>query len=454
VGSSFVGHRPLFVLASLSFGLALAEAGCKPGAGGAGVQSRVDWNDAGGTPTATLVVTDTGAPERRVPLPAGELAPGVTPKVQVDAQSRRLVYPSAAGARVVYLIGAGAYLGPNGSEGLAGAPGLDAALGVVFANAGAQRERLFEDVAREKGDEGVARLLVGAVGEDGKEWEAALEKLAAPRRAQVQKELEGRLLPGAPTVGLGRVVAHVGLSRAPALATRVRELLAPMREPRALAVLVRAVARLDTVAGGSLGCEVLAKNPLDPAATGPAEVVDRPGREALVEAALIAVAHAKLSCPHVAPLLGDDVCVPSLRCGSDGAPLSPSTASKQDEPLCRRAELEAELERELARAPRDVLAITGGTRSSLFAFSALEATGKVPAGLDAAHARRRYTLTQPATPSCDAVPVGTSCHCDEATIRDEACRRPTSTSIAVGICKFDVDDKQKKITNVVAAAPP
>ena len=83
------------------------------------------------------------------------------------------------------------------------------------------------------------------------------------------------------------------------------------------------------------------------------------------------------------------------------------------------------------------------------------ATGKVPPTFGVAHARRRYALVQPKEPSCESgVAQDTPCHCDEATLRDQSCRQPVSSTVRVGVCKFDVDDKQKKLLNVVAALPP
>ena len=50
---------------------------------------------------------------------------------------------------------------------------------------------------------------------------------------------------------------------------------------------------------------------------------------------------------------------------------------------------------------------------------------------------------------------GTACHCEEAIVRDQACRHPEgTTTVSVGVCKFGIDDKQKKLFNVVATAPP
>ena len=47
-----------------------------------------------------------------------------------------------------------------------------------------------------------------------------------------------------------------------------------------------------------------------------------------------------------------------------------------------------------------------------------------------------------------------ACHCEEAIVRDQACRHPEGNTVSVGVCKFEIDDKQKKLFNVVATAPP
>ena len=49
---------------------------------------------------------------------------------------------------------------------------------------------------------------------------------------------------------------------------------------------------------------------------------------------------------------------------------------------------------------------------------------------------------------------GTPCHCEEAVIRDQACRHPEGGQVSVGVCKFDIDDKGKKLGNVVSTPPP
>ena len=123
--------------------------------------------------------------------------------------------------------------------------------------------------------------------------------------------------------------------------------------------------------------------------------------------------------------------------------------------MCTAADLAPAISAELERKPDDVMAGSSGTRTSLFAYAALAAKNKVPPAFTAAHERRRYALTQPKDPACESgVAPGTACRCDEPVIRDGVCRHREGSTVSVGVCRFEVDDKQKKITNVVATLPP
>src|SRR6185295_20294523 len=93
-----------------------------------------------------------------------------------------------------------------------------------------------------------------------------------------------------------------------------------------------------------------------------------------------------------------------------------------------------------------------GSRSELFSFAILLLENKVPQTMTLAHERRRYAIVQPKDPPCDTVEAGKSCHCEEAVIRDYACRK-TSGGIHTSLCKFDVDDEKKKILNVASVSP-
>src|SRR5262245_54697904 len=93
---------------------------------------------------------------------------------------------------------------------------------------------------------------------------------------------EGALAVGADAGDLRRMVAAIDLrnpSRAAALAARVRELGATMTEPRASAVLLRALAVIDKAEASRVGCDVLTKMPSK-------ETKDEPDRDYLTEAAL------------------------------------------------------------------------------------------------------------------------------------------------------------------------
>ena len=300
-------------------------------------------------------------------------------------------------------------------------------------------------------------MLIDGASADGHEWEDAFAKLPEARMAEVKTALAGLLERGKPTTGLRRAVVLTPLRDPAVLAARIKELSDPLREPRALAVMLRALASLDKAQASKLACEVLGRKPLDTANVGgksTPEEIDLPGREALVEAALLSVAAAGTECAEAAALLGDDVCLPSFRCNEQG-PLSGRETTKQDEPLCTKEQLAQAVTKDLARAPADVIALTGGTRPQLFAFATLTAGGKVPESVAAAHTRRRYAVTQPKEPECESgVAPGTPCHCEEAIVRDQACRHREGNSVSVGVCKFDIDDKQKKLSGMVATAPP
>lgn len=394
-------------------------------------------------------------------MPADDLADHARPSVVQDAEGKRYAYPLPSGElRLVYALEGGLFVGPRVKAPLdfGTAPDLDHALGALYENAGSRRAALVADVRKTKGEGSVARLLVEGAAVPGPEWDEAFAKLPPANAAEVRTSLAPLLEKGKPTAGLRRAVSVVPLrepARAAVLAGRIRELGETLREPRASAVLLRALAMSDKAQASVVACEVLTRGPLDPKnAKGTPEEIDAPGRAALAEAATLAIAAAGSDCKEVAPLLAEETCLPSFRCGPAG-PLDGRAPTKQDEPLCTKEELAPLVQQELERTPADVLALRNGTRAPLFAYVALAITGKVPPAFVTAHARRRYALVQPEGPICDrSLAVGTACHCDEPTVRDQTCRHVESQTVSVGVCKFDIDDKQKKLTNVVVTTPP
>jgi hypothetical protein len=446
--------------------LSLSAASCK-GTSSSSSTSSSRGSGSGGTASGAEVRWHDGGPAelafggRLASLPSGELVANARPDVMQDDSGKRLAYVRSSGdVRLVYVVGSGTYLGPTakGPIDFGGAPDLEHALGTLFANAGARRAQLIADVTTDKGDAGVARMLVDGAGVRAREWDEAFAKLPDARASEVKASLASLLERGKPMSGLERTVVLVPLReplQAPQLAARVRELADPVREPRASAVMLRALTATDKSLGAQVGCEVLGYNPLDTTnAQGTPEEIDRRGRESLVEAALLAIAAGEAECPHVAAYLGDDLCLPSFRCNESG-PLTGREPTKQDEPLCTKEQLTAAIANELARPPADALAAARGTRPQLFAFATMVAAGKVPPAMTTAHARRRYALVQPKEPECESgVAPGVPCHCDEAIIRDQTCRHPEGNTVHVGVCKFQVDDKQKKLFDVVASLPP
>jgi hypothetical protein len=413
----------------------------------------VRWPDAG---PAELTVS-----ERMVALPPGELAAAAHPQVMQDEHHERFAFLRGNGdVRLVYLMAGNAYLGPvvKAPIDFRAAPDREHALGELYEIAATRRAQLVADVGKQLGPPGLARMLLDGAGVEDPTWDDAFGKLPDASVAVVKSGLAAELEPGKPTSGLKRAVKLLPLRepvRASLLAARIRELAETVKEPRASAVMLRALAAIDKPQGGTVGCEVLGKKPLDVAnAKGTPAEIDTPGRELLVEAALLAIANAGTECVHVSAQLGEDVCVPSLRC-NDAGPLSGHEPTRQDEPLCTSEQLTGAIAKDLARGPADVLAGNGGPRPQLFAFATLVKTGKIPESITTAHARRRYAIAQPKEPVCDnTVSPGTPCHCEEAILRDQACRNPVSKVVSVGVCKFEIDDRQKKISNIVATPPP
>jgi hypothetical protein len=449
-----LGPSRLFLLL-----LPLAPLACKgsssssSSSGGTASNAEIKWHDAG--------APDFVAGDAVVPIPIGDLPDATRPTITQDESGKRFAYVLPSGeARLVYRVAGGLYVGPRVKVPLdfGAAPDLDHALGALFENAADRRAPLVADVRKAKGEPGVVRLLVDGAYVDAREWDETYAKLPDASAAEVKTGLAGLLEKGKPSAGLRRAVAVVPLrdaGRASALAGRVRELADPIREPRASAVLLRALAAVDKAQGGAVGCEVLGHTPLNlKEAKGTSEEIDAPGREALAEAALLAIAASATDCAHVPALLADEACQPSVRCGPSG-PLDGRETSKQDEPLCTKEQLAAVITKDLERTPADILGLGSAARPQLFAFASLLAAGKVPAAFATAHARRRYALVQPVEPPCDSAGApGTACHCDEATIRDQTCRHVESKTVSVGLCRFEIDDKQKKLLNVVVALPP
>lgn len=383
--------------------------------------------------------------DKRTPIPPEDLLTikAQPAPIQDEAGKRHAYRINANDWRLIYVVGGSIFVGPTTKDAVdwKEAPDLDRAMAALFENAGTRRADLVREVAQEKGDAGVARLLSAAAHVDDPAWDEAFAKLPPPHVEDVKKTLAASLEHGKDPSALTRAVRLLPLrepARLPVLTARIRELAFKNEsQARPVAVLLRAVAAMDKAEGAKVACDVWKQKPAD---------------EVLREAALLALAHGSSSCAGIADALGKDWCRPFLRCGPDG-PLSGREPTKQDEPLCTKDDLGKAIAKELDRKPEDVLVSATGARPELFAYAVLVYEDKLPKDLGLAHDRRRYAIVQPKEPACDQVEPGKSCHCEEAVIRDYACRK-ASAGVHTSMCKFDIDDEKKKITNVASVSPP
>lgn len=356
-----------------------------------------------------------------------------------DDAGNRLAYPTKDGpARIVYVIGDGLYLGPTVARPVdfTAVPDLEHAFGPLFDGAGPRRGDLVHAVQKARGNAGVVSLLVAAAFVDDPAWEAARKDITGTDLKNLGGMLASGLEPGRSPLQVRRAAETVDLTH-PALlkleAERAKDPLVQGKEPRTAAVLLRATIANDKDAASKIGCDILG-----------GKATSAPLREA-----------AALACTDPAVLaaaLAKNGCVPFVRC-KDGKPLGWASSTKQDEPLCTSAELAPLLAAELAKPPQSAFDEATG-EPELIEYATLAAKGQVPDSFVLAHARRQYKLTQIDKPSCDGVTVGAACHCDEATIRNNACLSPQSATVSVGQCRFQVDDAAKTIDKVVATTPP
>lgn len=437
-----------------------------------GCPSKDRAKSGGGVSAATLAWTDAGTAELdafgvRVALPPGEVPPPAQAgaiKVFEDDAKRRLAVPIANGeARLVYKIGDGWFVGRTTKMpvDMSSAPPLDDAYGAILGGASKETAlRVFAE-AKKGGDDAMVKLLVGAADVDVAGWDEAYAALAEPAKEQVKKTLARALEETAPSRGLRRAVTLLPLRTADGkpvrdFGARVRHLTkGDIVEPRGTAVLLRTLAANRDDLAVNLGwvCSLLGRVKTAP-------IPDAQGKEALVDAAAFVVAsaalhgHDKPPCEHLESMLGDERCLPFFRCGPNG-PLAGTETTLQDEPLCTKEQLVKAFAQEVDRSPKDVVAMTAGARPAYYAFASMTAGGRLPKAFVDAHARRAFVITQPKEPSCEGggLSPGMPCHADEATLRYFACAHEPG-AVQVGLSRFKVDEKTKKISDVSASLPP
>ncbi len=329
----------------------------------------------------------------------------------------------------------------------------EVAVGALVGEAQAP-DALVGAVRTAKGSPGVARVLARAAASEGETWELRLPKLLPSDHAELKRAFAPLLSdPSASPALLSRAVRFAD----PSELTReelVRRLsAAPSAEGATArgglgaAVLLRVLAVRSPEDAGRIGCAVLGARKASLREPDPEQ-------QAHVDAALLGIARAGISCDKVDALVAEDPCAAGLRCSPEG-PLLANQSTDQREPVCDGPALLRAIGEELARPPAAVVTDPHPGRTSMFAFAA-HTLGKRPAlaAVDRQQARRRYAVTQPTGPECDSLSeIGKACHASEAALRDQACRNEGAT-IGVGTLRFQVDDAKRTISGVETAPAP
>jgi hypothetical protein len=283
-------------------------------------------------------------------------------------------------------------------------------------------------------------------------WLSLARNLPPGRKAEVDRGLRPRLLdPKTPLDKLERVVDVVDAGD-PALAEpvsarlRALALTTPDASERVAAVLLRGLTRGNKRLAADVGCEILGRavgkdGRVAPRGT-PQHVES--ARQHLVEAALVAVAHARAKCAHAEPLYTVEPCDASMRCGAAAGNETPPDAGGKDPselPLCARDELLKEIDAAAAaRDDRDdyplVLWVSKGFPR--LALGVALGSGAAIDDVKRANARRSYGVS------------GHSRACPAADLREDACKLHSSRSDE-GRCPFVVDDRARRITVKPAA---
>ncbi|HRI65756.1 MAG TPA: hypothetical protein PK156_16030 [Polyangium sp.] len=159
---------------------------------------------------------------------------------------------------------------------------------------------------------------------------------------------------------------------------------------------------------------------------------------------VVAVAHGKTPCPTITTMIermaAEPSCNVNLSC----------TGFIEKLHLCTPKDLETKIDA-FVKAPYDRQP-TGLTRDMAI-LSAARALGVVPKDLSLRLDRSLYTIDMPAAPNCREAPPGTPCKSDELADRPFRAICQTKANMTEGdawTCTFRIDDKSRRITNVVA----
>jgi hypothetical protein len=392
---------------------------------------------------ATISIADVGTfavHEGDSPLPS--------PCTAESLGGDRYFYATTTGYRIVYARHAEIFFGPvvKSVTDARQAPALDVGRNAVFAGDTRERTRIERMVEREPVAQQAEFAMDSVAVLDDERWDGRFTRLDATAQRSVRFRLRA--------FAQDRSATAKGLTRA----LRVAEFAKTEQEQDALVARMRGLGSMPEH-DGELAAAILLRMTREPAdrtairlnyacevVTEFAKVPAQAAGHVLVGSALALLVQARSACPAAATLLAANFCDPTVRCGAAGA-ITPGTTSNQDEPLCTLVELDQLAERELVRTAENLVAAPYAPVAGL-AFALALQSNAAPEDYTAAHARRRFAIRQPATPSCNAATVErTPCHCEPAALRDAACR---SRAIRqwVGSCAFELNITQQTISNV------
>jgi hypothetical protein len=394
--------------------------------------------DAGPTTTPTLRVG------LRAPLDIPSEDWPVSQASELAQKGGTVAYKTATGTRLVYVAGNILVLGPKLKVlDWATAPSFEQARSELYQNGSdAQRAQILEATKADASPGALAAFLVSVAGiRDGGAWWKSYEALPESGKAKVvqglAKEITGT---EKPTLSLERAVLVVDLAaQSTSVLARLEALLLPGEEiasPLAVSVLLRAMLKEHPKEAGDLACRALTKERAN---------------ATIASSLALTIAKTKTACPALLWVLEANPCAPDVRC-TEAGPVGPQKPSMQTEGVCTTAQALAFVDQELLRSAHDVMS-TGEPAASIFALAGAPA---LPETFTRAHARRLYALaaTTATAPCSIDLKEGTACRCNEAILRDAACRSGEASSYRSGACAFTLLDAKKTIASVVSTRIP
>lgn len=388
-----------------------------------------------------------------LPLPVG------APVLQAGPD--KIAIALTKGFRVVYIVNQRVVFGPRVATAADAmqAKSFTAARAEIYRATPYLRASVLEAVNAQSGPALADFLLETVDVRDDGEWAKALRALPPPEGARLRKAFRARVLDSHASVGgLSRMLLEpLDLERERAdLIHRLIGIGTPTDTESAIAaallihlIMVEGAPRTQEL-HGTQGTSLVTDAALaDYACTLVSEFAKEPTAAAGNVAAGIALAllaSVHHACSAAGTLLLASSCDATVRCLGGGI-VMPTSSTKQNEDVCTLHALENAAQAELLRSPSDIVTRPYAPVPA-YALALVLQAGPAPESFVLAHQRRRFAVTQSLSPECDAASrEGEPCHCDEATLRDAACRSSGSL-VRVSSCALDVDEKAKRISHV------